>query len=311
MKKIIAIILALMLSLMCLSACEIKDGTSDSDKLKVIASIFPQYDFARQLTGDLAEVTMLVTPGAETHGFEPTTSDIIAVSKCDVFIYTGGESDSWIDGILEDVNNPDMTVVSLMDCVEPIEAEETSEEDADRNHQHEVDEHIWTSPVNSIKICEKITKALCEKDSINADKYNENLKALSADLKALDEDFREVTENAERNTLVFGDRFPLAYFAKEYGLECFSAFSGCSEDTEASASTVAFLIDKVKEENLPVVYKIELSSDSVAKTICEETGAQLLTFYSCHNISKSDFDSGETYLSLMQKNVESLKLALN
>ncbi|MBE6734651.1 MAG: zinc ABC transporter substrate-binding protein [Ruminococcaceae bacterium] len=303
MKRLFSLLLA-GLMLLSLFACTTDTTNNHSDKLKIIATIFPQYDFARTLGGNLCDVSMLVSPGTETHSFEPTTSDILELSDCDIFIYTGGESDSWIDSMLRNIQNPDMTVISLMDCVE------VEEEHQDHNHSH-TDEHVWTSPVNAITISEKICNVMCEKDSENAEIYRQNFEDYKEKLTDLDETFREITESSLRNTLVFGDRFPLKHFATEYNLDCYAAFSGCSDDTEASAATVATLIDKVKAENIPLILKIELSSDNIAATIQKETGAEIRTFYSCHNISKDDFENGETYLSLMEKNTETLRAALN
>ncbi len=310
MKRLSALILAVII-LICMTACTEINLPKD-ERIQIVATIFPQYDFARAIAKNNAQVNMLIPPGAESHSFEPTTSDILELSTCDIFIYTGGESDSWIDDILKNIDNPDMTIISLADCIpELISTDEHGHSDSDAHNHSKTDEHVWTSPVNAIKICETICNALCEKDRKNADSYKENLKTYLDELSVLDKEFRTVTENSERDTLVFGDRFPLIYFAKEYGLEYMAAFSGCSDDTEASASTIANLIEKVKEENIPVVLKIELSSDSIASTIAKETGAEVLTFYSCHNISKEDFEKGETYLSLMKKNVHTLELALN
>lgn len=310
MKKLTAVIAILTVMIMCLCACDTNTPAEDDGRLRVIATIFPQYDLARQIAGDSADVSMLITPGAESHSFEPTSSDIISISECDIFIYTGGESDDWIDSMLKSINNPDMTVISLMDCVEDRITVEHTDEDDGYIHSEE-DEHIWTSPLNCVAVAEKICAQMISKDTENSEIYSNNLRSLVSDLNGLDRDFRNVVENAKRNELVFGDRFPLYYFAREYSLDCYSAFSGCSDDTEASAATVASLIDRVKNDSLPVVYKIELSSDSIASTISSETGAEVMTFYSCHNISKEDFENGETYISMMQRNVESLRLALN
>lgn len=303
MKKLLSLLLATVM-MFSLFACTTDTTDNQNEKLRIIATIFPQYDFARTLGGNLCDVSMLVSPGTETHSFEPTTSDILELSDCDIFIYTGGESDSWIDSMLRNIQNPDMTVISLMDCVE------VEEEHQDHNHSH-TDEHVWTSPVNAITISEKICNVMCEKDSENAEIYRRNFEDYKEKLTDLDETFREITESSIRNTLVFGDRFPLKHFATEYNLDCYAAFSGCSDDTEASAATVATLIDKVKAENIPLILKIELSSDNIAATIQKETGAEIRTFYSCHNISKDDFENGETYLSLMEKNTETLRAALN
>lgn len=307
MKKILLTLLILCTALLTLPACKTDEKNSD-EKLKIVASIFPQYDFARELTKGKADISMLVTPGAETHGFEPTVSHMKAIADCDIFIYTGGDSDSWINSLLDSVDNPDMTVISLVDIVKDGEDHETHDH-SHEGHSH-FDEHVWTSPENSIEICNEITRILMEKDPVNADFYETNLERYIKELQSLDEGFREITENSVRNTLVFADRFPLTHFAHHYHLEHFAAFSGCSDDTEPSASTVASLIDKVNAESIPVVFKIELSSDSIAKTVANETDAEILTFYSCHNISKEDFEKGETYISLMEKNIESLKTAL-
>ena len=302
MKRLLSLLMTVVL-LLSLFACTNNTPGNHTDKLKIIATIFPQYDFARTIGGQLCDISMLVTPGTETHSFEPTASDIIELSDCDLFICTGGESDSWIDSMLKNINNPDMTVISLMDCIEQ------EDEHTDHNHSH-TDEHVWTSPINAITISEEICKVMCEKDSLNAEIYKENFSSYKEKLTELDKIFRDITEKAPRNTLVFGDRFPLTHFAEEYNLNCYAAFSGCSDDTEASAATVATLIDKVNAENIPVILKIELSSDNIATTIQKETGAQIRTFYSCHNISKDDFENGETYLSLMEKNTETLRAAL-
>ncbi len=308
MKRFICIMLMLCLVLGT-GGCSLS-SEEDNGKLNIIATIFPQYDFARQIAGDKANVSMLITPGTESHSFEPTTSDMLDISKCDIFIYTGGESDSWIDDLLKNIDNPDMKIISLLDCID-IEQTDHNHDDHQGHNHGTIDEHVWTSPVNAIEISKHIAAIMCEKDSTNADTYNANLEDFIAQLSALDANFRDVVNNAERNTLVFGDRFPLKHFTDEYGLNYHAAFSGCSDDTEAIASTIADLIDIVKEQNIPVVMKIELSSDATARTICEETGTQMMTFYSCHNISKDDFDSGATYISLMELNTDTLSTALN
>lgn len=312
MKKLFSLIISivLLLSLCSCGAGKVSEE-STNNKLKIVATIFPQYDFARAIAGDKAQVKMLITPGTESHSFEPTTSDIKAIRNCDIFIYTGGESDHWIDSLLENIENKDIKILSLMDIIDPHSHEEEAEhEHSHQNHSH-TDEHVWTSPKNAVEITKAICDEMCLADPENSQFYKDNLSTYTNKLTTLHKDFADTVITAKRNTLVFGDRFPLTHFSKEYGLEYFAAFSGCSEDTEPSASVVADLIRKTKAEDIPVVFKIELSSDSIASTIAKETGAKVLTFYSCHNISKEDFQNGETYITLMQKNVESLKTALN
>lgn len=291
------------------------------DKLKIVTTIFAPYDFARQITGEEAEITMLLPPGSETHTFEPTPQDVITIQNCDVFIYVGGESDSWIEDVLNDIDTTKITILPLMqevdlleeETVEGMEEEEHSE-DAEEEHSEEeaeYDEHIWTSPKNAIKIVEKMQQVFMDLDKENKDTYKENGDAYTKELEQLDAQFRNVVENGKRKTVIFGDRFPLRYFVEEYGLDYYAAFPGCAEDTEPSASTVAFLIDKVREEKIPVVFYLELSNQKMADTICESTEAKKALFHSCHNISKEDFENGVTYLELMEKNVVALKEALD
>ena len=308
MKKLVSIIMA---ALLAFSLCACVENNISEDGLSIVAVSFPEYDFSRAVTGDSAEITMLIPPGGETHGYEPTVSDIKAVSKCDLFIYTGGESDSWVKGLLDSVNNPNLVTLAMIDFVTPI----CAEDDHDHNHEADskftADEHVWTSPVNAVSIVNGIKDSLCKIDSNQKETFTANAKAYIDKLNELDKSIREVTDNAKSDTLVFGDRFPLIYFTEEYGLEYMSAFHGCSEDTEASASTVAQLIDYVKDKNVSAVFVNELSNTAIAQQIAEETGAEVLTFYSCHKVSKDDFESGKTYVDIMSRNIENLETALN
>lgn len=295
-------------------------------RLNVVSTIFPGYDFAREIGGDNVNLTMLLPPGSESHSFEPTPQDIITIQNCDVFLYVGGESDAWVNEILESMKPSDMKVISMMDLVEIVEEEskEGMEEDHDHendsDHDHDVDdshgeeaeydEHVWTSPVNAMLITKAITEAFCSLDEENASVYRSNMTKYIGELKALDASFREIVKNASRKTLIFGDRFPFRYFVDEYGLDYYAAFPGCSAETEAGAKTVAFLIKKVKDEKIPAVFHIEFSNEKIADAICEGTGAKKLLFHSCHNLTKGEFESGIGYLELMAQNAENLKEAL-
>ncbi len=497
MRKLLIHCFTLIWILCCFTGCTTittQPKNNNSDQLSIVTTIFPQYDFARQIAGDHANITMLLKPGAESHSYEPTPQDMKAIENCDLFIYTGGENDVWVDDLLQTLGEKKPDTLRLIDCVPTMneeivegmehehehetileadikdrplsdflgdyqsvlpyfengtldayisqEAEEHeksfdtmkqeflkrkfsdyktisiqdssvtvttssgsmsgeyaytgfqtekdddgdirsvwygykikspiagmpmyltfndheigethSEEDEQTKHIHmrygndsiealmdvddwaptyfvsdataeeirtaitehthhdeEMDEHVWTSPTNAIKIVNKISELMCEKDKKNADTYTANCKEYIAQLESLDQAFIEVVENAKRKTILFGDRFPFLYFAKQYGLNYFAAFTGCSSETEASAATVKFLIDRVKAEDIPVVFTIELSNEKIADSICEATGAKKLTLYSCHNITKEQMETGETYLSMMTKNVESLRTALN
>jgi zinc transport system substrate-binding protein len=313
MKKRIAILFCL---LSALSLAVSAPARAAEGKLSVVATIFPCYDFTRAVAGDGAEITMLLRPGSESHSFEPTPQDIIKIQNCDVFVYVGGESDEWVEGILESIGTPKMKIVTFMDCVEPVEEEivegmeEEEEEEGEDEHGAEYDEHVWTSPENAKRIVRKIAAVLGEADAANAAVYEKNAAAYLEKLDALSAAFRKTVDGGVRKTLVFGDRFPFRYLADAYGLTYFAAFPGCSTETEASAATVAFLIDKVRAEKIPVVFHIELSNEKIADAIAEEAGVKKLLLHACHNITKADFDGGATYLSLMERNVENLGEAL-
>ena len=332
-RKICAVILTIILGMQ-IAGCGTKNVNSPSEdgRLKVITTIFASYDFVRQIAGDKVNLSMLLKPGAESHSYEPTPRDIIAIQECDVFIYVGGENDAWIDDILSSIDTSGIRTVKLLDCVdtkyheeivEGMDSEEGhdhehhDEDEADSDHDHhdegeeEWDEHVWTSPINAMSICNALTDVLSTRDPDNADMYRENCETYNAELADLDEYTRDIVENAKRNTIVFGDRFPVRYFIEEYGLSYYAAFPGCAQENEASAATIAFLIDHIKEQQIPVVFKIELSNGNMAETIAEDCNIKVETFYTGHNLSKDQFDAGETYLSLMYHNADVLKEALN
>lgn len=312
-KRLISLALALVLALS-LTGCAL-DRPRDSDKLQVVCTLFPYYDFVRQIGGDHVDVTLLIAAGREVHSFEPTPLDAIRLSEADVFIYNGGESEEWVEDLLDAAGENIGTVLTMMDHADVL-AEEVQEgmqvrhggeEDED---EIEYDEHIWTSPVIAMELCRVIGEALMEADPAHAGDYQARLDEYLAQLETLDQDFRQVVDGAKRTTLVFGDRFPLLYFCRTYGLDYRAAFHGCSGDTEPSLATLKYLIDKVNAEDIPVVYTIELSSQKIADAIAETTGAKVLTFQSCQTVSRADFDGGATYLSLMRRNVEALKEGL-
>ena len=316
-KRLFAVLLALTLAAG-LCGCADRQRAEDG-RLQVVCSVFPYYDFARQIGGDDVDVTLLVAAGKETHSFEPTPLDVITLSEADVFLYNGGESEAWVDDILSAAGENIAVTLPLMPQVSAL-AEEWAEgmEGAHDEHDHEThdsddieyDEHVWTSPVLAKALCQAICDALCQADPAHQEGYQARLTDYLAQLDQLDAAFREVVEAGHRRLLVFGDRFPLLYFCKEYGLDYRAAFHGCASDTEPSLATLKYLIDKVEDEKIPVVYTIELSSRKVADAIAETTGAKVLTFHSCQTVSRAEFDGGATYLSLMERNVEALREGL-
>lgn len=320
MRRLLSGLLALVLAAS-LTACG-QPPLPEDGKTQVVCTLFPYYDFARQIGGDDVDVTLVVPAGRETHSFEPTPMDVIRISQADVFIYNGGESEQWVTDILDAAGEDIPCVLSMMDAAELHEDELVegmqSGTSAHDHHDHdedgeeiEYDEHIWTSPVTAMALCRAITDGLCQADPDHADSFRARLADYLAALEALDGTFREIVAEGSRNLLVFGDRFPLLYFCREYGLDYRAAFHGCAGDTEPSLATLKYLIDLVNEQHIPVMYTIELSSRKVAKAIAETTGAQVRTFHSCQTVSRAEFDAGVTYLQLMEANADVLREGLS
>ena len=391
--------LAFLIAFSCvLTACTPRRGTASSDsssnplkgadasgdtRLNVVTTLFPYYDFLRQIAGDSIRLTMVVPAGMDSHSFEPTPADMITIQNADLLVCNGGTMEQWLSQVLDSFGEGTgpKRVVTMMDCVDVVQEEivEGMEEGEAHDHGHthvhadgtvhagnhdhesedhahseeehepedhvyseeehdieehihsededhaqeyldeddghgveiEYDEHIWTSPVNAKKLAGVLAEVLAQEDPAHAASYAENCASYQDKLTELDAEFREVVSHAKRRLVVFGDKFPLRYFFDEYGLEYRAAFSGCSTDTEPSAKTIAYLIDKVREEQIPAVYYLELSSPRVAEIIGEETGAEPLLFHSCHNVTRHQFDSGVTYLELMEQNVKNLKKGLS
>lgn len=308
MKKII-LLMTIILSTALLSGCT----QIEEKKLNIIAVNFPSYDFTRAIIKNNKDVSleMLVKPGEEVHTFEPTPKDIINIQKSDLFIYTGGESDEWVEDIIEDIDKNKTTVLKLMDLVEVKEEETVEGMEIDNDEEDEYDEHVWTSLKNAIQITNKIEKRIETIDSDNKALYQKNAEEYTLKIKQIDTEIKNIVASSKRKEIIFGDRFPLRYFTDDYNLKYFAAFPGCAEETEASVKTIKFLIDKVKRDNIPAVFKIEMSNGLVANQIAEETDTKVLEFNSAHNISKKDFDSGKTYVDIMNQNKAALKEALN
>ena len=320
MKKLFSTIICLCLLF---SLCGCKGGCYESggEGLDIVTTVFPAFDFAREIAGDKARVCLLVPPGSEAHSFEPTAQDILRIQNCDLLICNGGESEVWLEGMLEGMDTEVPRLV-MLDCVQALEEEvkagmqvarhEHGEEDHE-GHDHEeaeYDEHVWTSPRNAALISRAIGEALCSIDPVNSQYYTGRTESYCQKLLALDGEFRALAESSGRPTMIFADRFPARYFVEEYGLDYYAAFPGCAEEAEPSASTVAFLIDKVRQEQVPAVFYIEFSNQKMADVICEDTGCQKLLFHCCHNVTRQQLDEGISYLGLMEQNLNTLREAL-
>ena len=261
---------------------------------------------------------MLIKPGTESHSFEPTPEDIINIKNADLFIYVGGESDKWVEDLLKDNEVSRAKTLRLMDLVEVkeeelpegIEEHEHEHESEEAHEEHEYDEHIWTSLINAIKLVNGVKDKLSKIHPENKDAYTKNADSYTSRLSTIDQKIRDIVANSNKKELIFGDRFPFRYFVDEYGLDYYAAFPGCSEQTEASSSTIALLIDKAKSNNIKTILKIELTSDKLAKSIADEVGAKVMTLNAAHNISNEDFINGITYADLMESNANVLREAL-
>lgn len=319
-SKILLIFVVAVFSIVSLTGCN--KNKDNENKLTIVTTNFPSYDFARAVVKDNkdVELKMLLKPGAESHDFEPTPQDIIDIKNSDLFIYTGGESDEWISDVLDDIDTDKTKVIKMMDLVDALEEEivegmedEEHEEEEEHHDEEEVeyDEHVWTSPVNAIKIVNALKGEVVSIDNDNKKVYEDSAKEYTDKLEKIDNEFKDIVKNAKRKEIIFGDRFPLRYFATEYNLKYYAAFPGCSHQTEASAKTISYLVDKVKEDKIPVVFHIELSNGKIAEAISKETGAKVLEFNTAHNISQKDFDAGVTYVDIMEENTKVLKEALN
>lgn len=306
-------ILILFAAVLTAAGCSAEKTAEENGMLTVTCTIFPQYDIARRIGGDRINLNLLLKMGADSHNYEQTSADIITVEHSDIFITVGGVNDIWTEKVLPSVSDKSIKIIKLMDCVQAVE-EETVEGMQDNDNENadeiEYDEHVWTNPFNMIKIAEEICAAFIELDKANDEYYAENLNSLTEDLRELDREIKEVTDGAVRKTLVFGDRFAFRYFTEEYGLDYYAAFSGCSSDTDASAKTLAFLIEKVESENIPAVYYLENGTKKIADAICRETGAEALLLNSCHTVTAEEFNSGSGYIELMRANLENLKKGL-
>ena len=319
-SKILLVFVVAVFSIVSLTGCN--KNKDNENKLTIVTTNFPSYDFARAVVKDNkdVELKMLLKPGAESHDFEPTPQDIIDIKNSDLFIYTGGESDEWISDILDDIDTDKTKVIKMMDLVDVKEEEivegmedEEHEEEEEHHDEEEVeyDEHVWTSPVNAIKIVNALRDEVVSIDNDNKKVYEDSTKEYTDKLEKIDNEFKDIVKNAKRKEIIFGDRFPLRYFVDEYNLKYYAAFPGCSAQTEASAKTISYLVDKVKKDKIPVVFHIELSNGKIAEAISKETGAKVLEFNTAHNISQKDFDAGVTYVDIMEENTKVLKEALN
>ena len=327
MKNRISLLLALAIIVGLLAGCGQQNNTNKTDKLSIVTTIFPEYDWVKEILGDTAEnaeITMLLDSGVDLHSYQPTVDDIVKISDCDLFLYVGGESDGWVEDALKNAPNEDRTVINLLDVLgDSVKEEETVEGMQEEDHDHEdadgheeeaeYDEHIWLSLKNAQVLVAAISEALQESDPARKDTYAANAAAYVEKLSALDGEYRAAVDSGKYKTLLFGDRFPFRYLADDYGLDYYAAFPGCSAETEASFETVSFLAGKMDALGLPCVLTIEGTQHKIAETVVQNTAQknqQILTMDSMQAVTANDAASGVSYLSIMEKNLSVLKKAL-
>ncbi len=306
------------------SVTESKNDSVTGEQLSIVCTIFPEYDWVKQILGDHAshaEITYLLDSGVDLHSYQPTAADMAKIADCDLFVYIGGESDEWVEDALAEAVNPDMQTINLMEVMGDAAKEEVvkegmepeDEEDGEDADEPEYDEHVWLSLKNAKTLCTEITDRLSILDSANKDAYKANLDAYTAQLDKLDGDFKALIDGASQKVLVFGDRFPFRYFVDDYGLDYFAAFAGCSAETEASFDTIVFLAEKMDELGCGTIFTIENSDHKIAQTVIDNTkekNQNIAEMNSLQSVTKDQVSSGATYLSMMQANYDTLKGAL-
>lgn len=304
MKKIISIVLLFVVTFAFCSCGEVERSTG---KISVVTTIFPYYDFARSVSKDTCDVDMLLKPGSDVHSFEPTPSDILKIRNADLFIYNGGESDEWVDSILESLGDTDKPVVMKMtDYVKPL-----TEMDADHHAEDEEDEHIWTSLDNAKTLVSKISDEVSKLDSMNKSIYHRNGLDYIEKISKVQSEIENTVNSSESKKIVVGDRFPLLYFATEFSLDWECAFPGCSTETEPSLDRLSKLTDTIEKDKIKTILKLEMSENKVADTLADETNTKVRTFYSAESVSKEDFANNITYVDLMERDNNALKEALS
>jgi len=279
---------------------------ADSGKMQIVATLFPQYDFARVICGDKAEVTLLLPPGLDSHSYEPTPADMICVSEADLFLYTGDTMEPWAASLSENATGLILDVSAGARLLDGSDVHSTTLHD---HHEADTDPHIWTNPQNAMVMVENICESVCRLDPENAEFYRGNATQYKEELVRLDSEIEAVVKNGKRKKIVFGGHFAMRYFTERYGIHYETTFDSCSGEAEPSPTVLSHIIEVIRAEAIPCVYYEELSTPRTAGVIAEETGAQMLLLHSCHNLAPEE--AGETYISLMRKNLENLKIGLN
>lgn len=312
MKKIIAVLLTffLIIGAIFVALGNVNKNNQQTEKITIVTSLFPEYDFVKQIGKDKVDVKILLPPGTESHTYEPTPKDIVSINEADMFIYTSNQMEPWAEKIAESIDSKDTIILQAGQDINLIEIEHDHEEAKDHD-EHTADAHIWLNPNNAIKMIENITDKLCTISPENAEYFRNNANVYIEELKKLDTEIEETVKNSKRNKLVFGGEFAYIYFLDRYNLEYATAYQGCGEGAEPSAKQIKEIIDTINNEEIPIIFYQELSEGKIAKMIADETNAKTLVFHTAHNVTSSDLENGVTYVSIMRENLENIKQALN
>lgn len=317
LNKAVVVCLALGFVLCMMTGCGSRERSS-GEKLSIVTTLFPQYDFARQIAGDKADVTLLLKPGTEAHDYDPTPADMIKINDADLFIYTGEYMEAWAKNIVNSIDNKELDVLDVSHGITLYKDSGDVGHDHEDNedihyheeHEHEYDPHIWTSPKNAVIMMDNILAEMIRLDPENESYYRENAEKYRAQIEDIDKQLRETVAQAKYDTIYFGGRFALLYFVREYGLNYEAAFDSCSSETEPGTKLVAHMIDEMKKSGAKTVYYEELASPKTAKAIADEVGGRVLLLHSCHNVSAEELKNGATYVSIMRQNLQNLKIGL-
>lgn len=312
MKRIIAVLLTffLIIGAIFIALGNINKNNQQTEKITVVTSLFPEYDFVKQIGKDKVDVKILLPPGTESHTYEPTPKDIVSINEADMFIYTSNQMEPWAEKIAESIDSKNTVVMQAGQDINLIEIEHEHEDHKD-HEKHTADAHIWLDPNNAIKMVENILDKLCEISPENAEYFRNNANAYIETLRKLDTEIEETVKNSKRKKLVFGGEFAYIYFLDRYNLEYATAYDGCGEGAEPSAKKIKEIIDTINNEKIPVIFYEELSAGKIANMIADETNAKALVFNTAHNVTSSELENGVTYVSIMRENLNKIKEALN
>lgn len=311
MKKIVAVILTLVIVVAIIIAVNSNTKTiQNDDKINVVTSLFPEYDFVRQIGKEKVNVKILLPPGTESHTYEPTPKDIVEINNAKLFCYTSDEMEPWAAKIATSIDSNTQIMQAGKD-INMIKVEEDNDHEEEHAHEHEYDPHIWLNPLNAIQMVKNITDKLCEISPENEEYFRNNSLEYIKELENLDNEINEVVSTSKRNKLVFGGEFAYIYFLNRYNLEYATAYDGCGEGAEPSAIKVKEIVDTINNEKIPVIFYEELSAGKIANMIADETEAKALVFHTAHNVTSNELEEGTTYISIMKNNLENIKEALN